>query len=356
VWYCVVARFLDESLPVAAHKRKRRVSRAVRALALCRAERPGEGCLPSFGGILSGKGPEMFDVAKELCDALISCQVTDEASKDHGAIFCPAHEEAHPRAGEAVFPFCYIYAETKDERYLAAAVRLMEWLAKAQQDDGSWEMDDADVQKLGTVSLTMALCHAHQVAAGQLDAEDLARLTSMIRRGAEYVYERAGEKWAERLGPGINCLALSCPALQLAHLITGEHKYAERAKENALSVISRINEDGFLVGEGVIEPGRHPCIDVGFDLEIGLPALTVYSCLTGNQEVRDAVLKALETHLNFITPTGYIDNSWGRRMYKWRILGNDDGSGCQTAFLPLRNFDARFQRAAGQNLRFMVNM
>jgi hypothetical protein len=296
----------------------------------------------------------MFDVAKELCDALISCQVTDEASEDYGAIFCPAHEEAHPRTGEAVFPFCYVYAETKNERYLAAAVRLMKWLGKAQRDDGSWEMDDVDVHKLGVVSLTMALCHAHQVAAGRLHGDDLARLSRIVRRGAEYVYESAGGKCAEDHGPGVNCLTLSCPALQLAHSITGEQKYAERAKENALSVISRINEDGFLVGERVIEPCRHPYVDVGFDLEIGLPALTVYSCLTGNQEVQDAVLKALNTHLNFVAPTGYIDNSWGMRMYKWNVLGNDDGSGCQTAFLPLRNFDARFQRAAGQNLRFMV--
>ena len=118
--------------------------------------------------------------------------------------------------------------------------------------------------------------------------------------------------------------------------------------------IQQINEDGFLVGEGGGSGGGFPSVDVAYNLEIGLGALVVYSCLSGSDEVRDAVLKALETHLNFITPSGYIDDSWGTRMWQWTLLGNKAGSGCQTALLPLRNFDARFQRAAGQNLRYMI--
>jgi len=296
----------------------------------------------------------MFDVAKDLCDVLIPFQVTDEKSGDYGGLLCPAHEKAHSRTGEAVFPFCYLYSETKEERYLESALRLIKWLSRTQKDDGSWDRDEADIPELGTVSLTLALCHAYQLVEGVLEAEDRESLENMIRRGAEYVYRKAGARWAERSEPGINSFALSCPALQLAQAVTGEEKYRQRAKENALAVIERINEDGFLVGERVIEPGRFPHVDVGFDLEIGVGALTVYWCLTGNEEVRDAVLRALETHLNFITPTGYIDSSWGTRVYKWMVLGNREGNGCQPAFLPLRNFDARFQRAAGQNLRFMV--
>ncbi len=297
---------------------------------------------------------EMFIAAKELCDVLISYQVTDKASGDYGAISCPGHEKVHARVGEALFPFCHLYSETGEEKYLQSALRLLRWLSSTQKDDGSWEPECSDVGPLATVSLMQALCHSHQLIAGEIPAEERTTLKGAIRRAAEHVYENASEKWAESHGPGVNCLAASSPALQFAYAVTGEQKYRKRAGENALSVIERINDDGFFVGERVIAAGGNPSVDVAFTLEVGLPALTVYSCLSGNTQVRDAVLRALEAHLNFITPSGYIDNSWGARMYQWILLGNEKGNGCQTAFLALRNFDTRFQRAAGKNLRFML--
>lgn len=297
----------------------------------------------------------MFDVAKDLCDVLISHQVADETSADFGGILCPLCGKVHVRAGEAVFPLCYLYSETKERKYIESAVRLMKWLLEAQQENGCWGNDAGDFPELATVLLTTALCHAHRLVASELKAEEIGMLEKMIRKVAEYVYRNASFQWAEGAGPGINCLAASCPALQLAYAITGEEKYRHRAKENALSVVSQINEEGFLVGEGPRGSGsRLAAIDAGFSLEIGLGSLVVYSCLSGNEEVREGALKALETHLNFITPSGYIDDSWGTRMYEWTLLGNEEGNGCQVAFLPLRNFDARFQRAAGQNVRFMV--
>lgn len=296
----------------------------------------------------------MFDAAKELCDALIRHQVTEGSSGDFGGILCPHCEKAHARAGEAVFPLCYFYSETKDRKYLEAAVRLMGWLCRAQNEDGSWGKDSDGVSKADTVFLTTALCHTLQLVAGELDAEERGRLERMIGAGAESIYRNASPEWAETGEPGINCFAASCPALELAATITGEEKYRKRAKENAIAVTKRINEDGFLVGEGASPASGRPSVDVACDLEIGLGSLVVYSCLTGHEEVRDAALESLRVHLDFITPTGYIDGSWGTKVSEWMLLGNQWGSGCQTALLPLRCFDARFQRAAGQNLRFML--
>jgi hypothetical protein len=297
----------------------------------------------------------MFDAAKDLCDVLISHQVKDEKSAEFGGIPCALHETAHARAGEAVFPFCFLYCETKEKEYLASALRLMRWLSKTQKEDGSWERGSWETLELGTVSLTLALCHAYQLVAGELGADDRGMLEKTIRAGAEYVYRKATSRWLESFGPGINCLALSCPTLQLAYMVTGDGEYRDRAKGNAALALRQINEEGFLVGEGPTGCGpRLTGVDVGFNLEIGLGALVAYWCLSGDEEVRDAVLKALKTHLNFVTPSGYIDNSWGSRMWQWTLLGSNEGNGCQVAFLPLRNFDARFQRAAGQNLRYML--
>jgi hypothetical protein len=296
----------------------------------------------------------MFDAAKTLCDGLISHQVSGDKSADHGALLCPAHEKAHPRTGEAIFPFFYMYSETKEKKYLDAALPLLRWLLMTQKDDGSWERESSEFGYLSTISLTLALSHAQQLARDLIGDEDRVSLEGMVRRGAEYVYRRANRKSLSRLIPGADLLALSSAALHLAHSITGEKKYRDRAKDDALFAIRRVNEEGFLVGGRFPGPSRFPSVDVGFSLETGLAALTVYSCLSGNKRVRDAILKALKTHLDFVTPSGYIDASWGTHVDQWNILGNEEGSGCQVAFLALRNFDARFQRAAGQNLRFLL--
>ena len=296
----------------------------------------------------------MFDAAKALCDILISHQFTDENSADHGALLCPAHEKSHTRTGEAVFPLLHLYSETNEKEYLDAALGLLRWLSRVQKDDGSWESESCEVEGLATVSLTLALSHSYQLPKSPVADKDRETLVKMIRKGAEYVCDRATSKRLEQLGPGMGFLALSSSALQFAHGVTGEERYRLSARDNALSAIQQINEEGFLVGERPGVPSCHPYVDVGFSVEISLGALTVYSCLSGNQEVREAVLKALQTHLNFIVPTGYIDDSWGTRMDRWTLLGSEEGIGCQVPFLALRNFDARFQRAAGQNLRFML--
>ncbi|MDP2897001.1 MAG: hypothetical protein Q8Q12_10665 [bacterium] len=296
----------------------------------------------------------MFDVAKELCDALISHQIRDESSADWGGILCPAHGEAHSRSAEALFPFCYFYSETKEARYLDSALALLRWLSRRQKDDGSWDREEGEIPELGTVSLILALSHAYQLVERELTPRDRAIFLQTLRRAAEYVYSTATPESGRLSGADTNCLALAAPALHFAYSLTAEEKYRDRARDTALWVTQRINEDGFLLGEPPRGSGGLPLVDIGFDLEIGLSALAVYSCLSGNEEVRDAVLESLRAHLSFITPSGYIDDSWGTRVYEWTILGTAEGHGCQVGCLALRNFDPRFQRAAGQNLRFMV--
>ncbi len=294
----------------------------------------------------------MFDATKHLCDALIARQVRDESSPDFGGILCPRCGIAHARAGEAVFPLSYFYSETREKKYLDAGLRLMLWLAGAQEDDGSWGRAAPEAT---TVFVTTALGHSHDLVVKEMKAAERERLEQVMRGGAEYLYRNASLEWAEKGEPGVNCFLTSCPALHVAGDVLGEEKYKERAKENALAGMGRFNEEGFLLGEGAgSQAVGRPGVDVARDLEIGLGALVLYSCLSGNEEAREAARKALETHLHFITPSGYIDDSWGERVSEWMLLGNVAGSGCQTAFLPLRNTDARYQRAAGQNLRFLL--
>lgn len=295
----------------------------------------------------------MFYVAKELCDALISHQIRDRSSEDCGGILCPAHGKTHSRAGEALFPFCRFYSETKEAKYLDGALALFGWLSRRQQDEGSWLREEGEVAELGTISLTLVLSHAYQLLEQELTPRDRAGFLRTLRRAAEYVFTVARPESEVFSGNGINSLAMAAPALHFAYLLTAEERYREGAREIALWVIHRFNEDGFLLGKAPAGAGDLPPVDVSFDLEIGLSALAVYSCLSGNEEVRDAVRKALESHLSFITPSGYIDDSWGSRADEWTILGTAQGQGCQVACFALRNFDPRFQRAAGQNARFM---
>ena len=79
----------------------------------------------------------MFDAANDLCDVLMSHQVTDETSVDSGGILCPLCGEVHIRTGEALFPFCYFYSQTKERKYIESAARLIGWLFRTQNEDGS---------------------------------------------------------------------------------------------------------------------------------------------------------------------------------------------------------------------------
>lgn len=65
-------------------------------------------------------------VLLQLCDHLISAQITDRADPDYGGLRCPSsNPEPHPvhsRAAEAVYPLAVAYQITGDERYRDAAI------------------------------------------------------------------------------------------------------------------------------------------------------------------------------------------------------------------------------------------
>jgi hypothetical protein len=122
--------------------------------------------------------------------------------------------------------------------------------------------------------------------------------------------------------------------------------------------VARTTQNGLLFGEGNPPEGysARGCrpFDIGYNLEESLPNLALYVHLSGDAEVRDALLELLRGHLEFILPDGAIDNSWGTRNFKWTYWGTRNGDGCQIAYALMAEHDARFATAALRNVQLLA--
>ncbi|HEY4336501.1 MAG TPA: hypothetical protein VGM89_11405, partial [Puia sp.] len=115
--------------------------------------------------------------------------------------------------------------------------------------------------------------------------------------------------------------------------------------------------DRFVFGEGTpyYEASPKGCfsVDLGYNVEETLPSLALYGLLNKDEELLEQVVRSLQTHLEFMSPDGGWDNSWGTRNYKWTYWGSRTSDGCQPAYALLAGRDARFGRAALLNTRLL---
>ena len=116
----------------------------------------------------------------------------------------------------------------------------------------------------------------------------------------------------------------------------------------ALGFLSK--NDRFIHGEGgpINEPSGKGCysVDLGYNVEESLPALVLYGKLTNDQEVLEAIVPSLQTHMEFMLPDGAWDNSWGTRNFKWTYWGSRTTDGCQPAYALMADRDPRFYKVA----------
>ena len=95
-------------------------------------------------------------------------------------------------------------------------------------------------------------------------------------------------------------------------------------------------------------------MDLGYNVEESLPSLALYSVLTEDDVVRETVLSAMRTHMEFMLPDGAWDNSWGTRNYKWSWWGSRTSDGCHPGFLLMAEHEPRFREVARRNAELMA--
>ena len=293
---------------------------------------------------------------KSYCDRLIKNQITEMEDKNyHGGILCPACSLIHGRIADSVYPFTVMYDLTRDEKYLTAARRVVDWAEyNVLRSNGGYTNDKTNmwmgISVFAITSFGEALLHHGDC----LDSETKNKWTKIFVRLSDFVYDYFV---SGKFHPNINYFATYCPAMALASIITGDKKYLERAKGMADYVKECFTDDGLLYGEckpiDLITPKGCRGVDLGYDVEESMPALTMYAHYTNDSDLLSFCAEKFRAHLEFMIPDGGWDNSWGTRANKWTYWGSRTSDGAQNALIVLSKLDPVFGEAALRNFEML---
>ncbi len=282
-----------------------------------------------------------------LTDALLARQAPDSTGSNAGGIWCAHCKVWHTRAAEAVYPFTIAAAITRDMRYTKAALQAAAWLFRQQQADGSWKETPEEWTGTTTDQLLMLLL-SYEKLQPQLSPARQQQWRSAMDSAAGYLYRVMSPEFAS-----INYVATTTATLAKAGLVLHQPAYTQKARQLAHRVIAKMDEDGFLNGEGGRSHGNKMGVDLGYNMEMSLWGLGLYARLTADTLVDAYVKKGLKNHLYFIYPDGSLDASWGIRSNKWTGYGSATSDGCQVLFSLYAEEDPRYVTAGLRNLQFL---
>jgi hypothetical protein len=320
--------------------------------------------VPSFlaaqsGAVPSGKAAGALPYAELLqtwCDGLVAHQETGIADGGvRGALVCPGCGIIHGRCGDAVYPLLRVARATGDAKYVRAAVAVHEWSERnVSRADGSWVNDVTLSSWQGiTVFHSIALAEALHHHGELLGVDTRAQWMERLARAAKFL-----DGFISIETGNINYPVTASYCFALCGQVLGEAKYTERGRGLAHQALEHFTANGFLAGEGhplnAVTAKGCKAVDLGYNVEESLPALAMYSVLTGDTVVMDQTVKALRTHAEFMLPDGAWDNSWGTRNYKWSWWGSRTSDGCHPAYVLLADHDPKFREVARRNLELMA--
>ena len=282
------------------------------------------------------------------CDAMIREQINDPSDPvSNGALYCEACGLIHGRCQESVYPFLYMADKTGEQKYLDAAIKVMDWSVNVDKPDGSWtNMIDPKswwgITVFGAIALGEALHHHGHVLPKELKEKWEKRLKEAI----EVVYKKFDMHFSH-----INYRFTAVYALSFLGKYFNEEKYIARSKEFATLIPKYLTEPNKLIfGEDKPDneksaKGLYP-IDLGYNVEESLNAVVQYALLEKDEELLNLLTQSLNGHLEFMLPDGAWDNSFGTRQNKWTYWGSRTTDGCQPAFALMANRNAAFGTAA----------
>ncbi|MCK9279346.1 MAG: hypothetical protein M0P71_01890 [Melioribacteraceae bacterium] len=292
---------------------------------------------------------EFSNTLIELSDRIIANQITDEKDNNFGAITCPHCNVLHTRAAESVYPFAISYLIANDKKYLNASLILADWLFAQQEKNGSWK--ETPEEWTGTTTdqvLMLALTYPLIEKYISPTKKDIWK--NSIKKGADYLLRIMTPEFAS-----INYCATTTASLASVYKIIPDSNYLLKAKSLAHRIISKMDSDFFIQGEGGRENKNKYGVDLGYNLEMSLWGLGLYAELTNDDFVKEMVIESINNHLYFIYPDGMLDNSWGIRSNKWTIYGGATSDGVILSFMLYADKFPVFASAAYRNLLSIRN-
>jgi hypothetical protein len=304
----------------------------------------------------SGLQPLAAGLLRDWCDGLLRMQIDDPSSPErHGAFRCPACATLHGRCGDAVYPLLHLAKATGQDRYRAAALKVVDWMKNVESPDGAWlnNPHDPTSWKGITVFGSIALAEALRRYGDLLEPAVRRRWLDRLRRAAQFIDANFSMEYAN-----INYPVTASWGLTLLGEVLDDGKLRARGRQFAHDSLKFLTTPSHLLyGEGKPAGQRSPKgllpVDLGYNVEESLPSLALYAVTTGDQEVLEAVTAALAGHLQFMLPDGGWDNSWGTRNFKWTYWGSRTSDGCQTAYALLADRHPAFLTAALRNTELL---
>lgn len=265
------------------------------------------------------------------CDAIISSQnVRTDDPALRGALDCPACGLLHGRIADIVWPMSWRYVRTGDVRYLDAANRAVEWSERNMLRAGGFYVNDQQSKWIYTTVFSQIAFGKTLLRLGdRLPSAAVVRWDSIFRRQSEFLIRHFAEPGNR---PNVNYLAAFCEAMALAGKVTGESRFDEAGRRMSQRVLALFTPDGFLIGENnpveAVSADRHlPFIDIAYNLEESLPALSAAAEMGNDAALSAAVLKSARAHAAFMLPDGGMDAATGSRAIKWTYYGSRTSDG-----------------------------
>ncbi|HXI01262.1 MAG TPA: hypothetical protein VNI52_13425 [Sphingobacteriaceae bacterium] len=291
------------------------------------------------------------NLLQEWCNGMISVQGKDKSNPaTYGGFMCPSCGFIHGRCGEAAFPLLYMADQTKDQRYLDAALQVYNWGDRnVSRNDGSWGNEIAPNSWKGiTVFGGSALCESLKYHSHLLDSNTREQWMARLRKACDFLYDFITVETSNINYP----LCASYP-LGLGGKLLKEQKFIDRAHELAHTVYQYLTpQSNFIYGE--LKPrtrssrGYWP-VDLSYNVEETLPTLTLYALEMGDGKLLNTIIDSWKTHLEFMLPDGAWDDSFGTRNHKWTYWGSRNSDGCQAGLALLGNKVPLFAEGAYRN-------
>ena len=296
------------------------------------------------------------DLLADWCDGMLEQQVIQPDNLAiHGSLDCPSCDHIHGRCMDAVYPFLYMADTTGEQKYIDAALLVMEWAENnVSHANGSWSVIPnpkswKGITVFGAIALAEALHHHGHV----LDVETREAWTKRLKEAAEYVYQTFSLSFTN-----INYGATAIYALNLIGKMVNNQEYINRSREWAQGISSYFTaHNSFLFGEGKpsdkLSTKGLKAIDLGYNVEESLSNLVLYAVEENDQDLLSLLKKSLDTLLEFMLPDGAWDNSWGTRQFKWSYWGSRTCDGSQLTYASMIKYNPAYFTAVVRNTELL---
>jgi hypothetical protein len=288
-------------------------------------------------------------------NSLLKLQITDKSNSDYGAMMCPACGRVHGRVADSFYPLLYMADVMNEPKFLDAAILVYRWMENhVSQPDGSWLNDiEKNSWKGITVFTAIALAEALSKHGTLLENDFRKEIELRLKKAADFINRNFSITYGN-----INYPIAASYALSLIGKLLDVKEFREKGRSLAHEALAFISKtDSFITGEGgpYNEPSAKGCysVDLGYNVEESLPSLVLYGKLTNDQEILNAILPSLQTHIEFMLPDGAWDNSWGTRNFKWTYWGSRTSDGSQAAYALMADRDPRFYKVALKNTELL---